>query len=241
MITSPHAAGTQGWLEERAGVLSASEFGELVKLNFDLRTGEGVQTLLARKLAEKWAGPLPATGGGFTGSWAMEQGQILEEFAIPWLEFTRGIDIERPGFLMNDDKTFGCTPDGIIAGHIGLEVKCYQPVNCVKTLLDGKVPPEHLAQIHGGMYVTGFNQWMFLSYHRSYPKLLLTVERDEKIQAKIADAVDHFDCLLAQAWRRMVDLNGGPPPPREPMVFSTDRDAWLAAQQYNAPSPFNAH
>lgn len=229
MIASPHASGTQCWLEERAGVLSASELGELVKLNFDLRTGEMVQTLLARKLAEKWAGPLPVTGGGFAGSWAMEQGQILEECALPWLEFTRNVEIERPGFLMTDDRSFGCTPDGIIGGHTGVEVKCYQPVNAVKTLLNFEVPPEHLAQIHGGMYVTGFNQWIFLSYHRSFPKLLVTVKRDEQLQTKISKAVNCFREMFDAAWKQLVDLNGGPPPPREPMVFASD-----AQQQFNA-------
>lgn len=244
MITSPHATGTTGWLEERAGVLSASELGELVKLNFDLRTGEMVQTLLARKLAEKWSGPIASEAGAFAGSWAMIQGQILEEQAIPWLEFTQGITISRPGFLMNDSRSFGCTPDGIF-DETGVEIKCFQHVNAVKTLLDGEVPREHLAQIHGGMYVTGFKRWMFLSYHRSFPKLLLTVDRDEEIQQKIAKAVAYFTDIFNDAWAQLVELNGGvEPPPREPMTFSTDHIEM--EDKGHSPVPedlgqFNAH
>jgi len=223
VIVSKSASGTQGWIEERSGVLSASELGELVKLDFSLRQGEGVQTLLARKLAEKWAGPLTSTGGGgFAGSWAMEQGQILETQAVPWLEFAHGVTVERPGFLMTDDKTFGATPDGIIGGDTGLEIKCFQPVNHVRTLLDGEVPREHLAQIHGGLYVTGFQKWQFLAYNRSFPKLLLTVERDEEICARIASAVDWFNEYLDKSYARLVDMNGGEPPKREPMQFASD-------------------
>jgi hypothetical protein len=198
--------------------LSASELGELVKLNFDLRTGEGVQTLLCRKLAERWGGPLL----GF-GAWATDQGQILEEQAVPWYEFTHNVEVARTGFLMNDEKTFGCSPDGVVGDWetgFGLEVKCFQPPHHCKVLLDGEVPREHLAQIHGGMFVTGFQNWQFLAYHRSYPKLVVTVQRDEEIQEKIAAAVEHFATLLEEAWEKLVDLNNGIVPTREPMVFA---------------------
>jgi len=219
MIVTPHAQGTTGWIECRAGILSASELGELVKLNFELRSGEGVHTLLARKIAEKWSGPI-ISDGGFGGTFAMQQGQILEEQALPWLEFTQNLTIERPGFLMTDDKKFGASPDGIIGGITGLEVKCYQATNTVRTLLDGAVPREHMAQIHAGMFVTGFQQWMFLAYHRSFPKLILTVKRDEEIQEKIAKAVNYFAGIFDDAWSQLVDLNGGIIPTREPMVFA---------------------
>lgn len=231
MIICKSAQGTSGWIEDRCGILSASELGELVKLNFDLRTGEMVQTLLARKLAEKWSGPLAASGAGaFEGSWAMIQGQILEEQALPWLEFTQNVEIQRPGFLMTDDRLFGASPDGIIGTGMGLEVKCKQPVAHCKMILDGEVPGEHLAQIHAGMHVTGFTKWMFLGYHRNFPKLLLTVERDSDIQCKINKAVCYFNEMLNDGWIRLCELNGGPPPPRERMLFSTDR-----------PEQFNAH
>lgn len=221
MIISPHAQGTTAWLEEKAGILGASELGELVKLNFDLRTGEMVQTLLARKLAERWNGPLL----GFS-SFATDQGNILEDEALPWLAFNYDVEISRPGFLMTDDKSFGSSPDGIISHtedseEMGLEVKCYQPVHVVKALLDGEVPKEHLAQIHGGMFVTGYKRWKFLSYHRSFPKLLLTVDRDEEIQKKIAVAVAEFKDRMEAGWKHLLDLNGGEPPPkREPMTFA---------------------
>lgn len=221
MIAIDCQQGTQKWLEARAGVLGSSELGELVKLDFGLRTGEMVQTLIARKIAEKWHGPLL----GFN-SFATDQGNILEEEALPWLSFEHNLQISRPGFLMTDDRLFGSSPDGIIAQtedseEMGLEVKCYQPVNVVKTLLGGEVPKEHLAQIHGGMYVTGYKRWMFLSYHRSMPKLLLTVDRDEEIQMRIATALAVFRERFEAGWQRLLELNGGPPPPREPMVFST--------------------
>ena len=41
--------------------------------------------------------------------------------------------------------------------------------------------------------------WVFLSYHRDFPPLILTIERDEEIMSKIADAVDKFHAELDAA------------------------------------------
>ena len=61
------------WLYDRAGVITASEFSEIVDTKFEPRTGETPKTYMAQKLAERWIqGPLM----GFS-SFATEQGNIL--------------------------------------------------------------------------------------------------------------------------------------------------------------------
>lgn len=199
--------GTLAWLEARAGIPTASEFGNLVTDTFEVRKGEMPRSYVAAKLEEAWLGTFPDTS-----SWAMEQGNILEDEAIPWYELTSGFKVERVGFCTTDDGKIGCSPDGLIVGdHVGVEIKCPQPKQHIKTLLNGKIPAEHLPQIHGGMFVTGFKRWLFVSYHRNLPKFIATVEWDEEVEAALRTALDVFLFRFDEGWKKLCDLNGGPP------------------------------
>jgi len=214
------AQGTQAWLEARAGIPTASEFDALITPLWKIRTGEGVTSYVARKLAEKWAGPLPSFGGSGAMSWAMEQGQILETEVIPWYEYETGHAIQRVGFITTDDDKAGCSPDGLIGEDGGIEIKAPQSPKHVEYILAGKLPPEYAAQVHGSMYVTGRAWWKFVSYRRHFPPLILTIERDEDVQELIGKALAAFHQRFEYGWGELIALNEGPPPKREPMTFA---------------------
>lgn len=213
------AQGTQAWLTLRSQIPTASELGNLITDKFAIRKGEMVSTYVAQKIAERWTGGA-LLGMGGSSPWAANQGQLLEDRAIPWLEFDQGIKIERVGFITTDDQRFGGSPDGII-GEEGLEVKCLQPVHHVKTLMGGIVPEEFLPQIHGGMFATGFKSWKFLAFSQGFPNLYLTVKRDEEKQSAIREGLEMFYERFDAAWSKLIELNfGEAPPKREPMVFA---------------------
>ena len=199
------------WLLARSGIPTASEFDALISPLWKIRTGQGVDTYLAQKVAEKWlGGPLP----GFQ-TLDMEFGQIREEEAIPFYEFQFGESIQRVGLVTTDDGRTGCSPDGLIGDDGGIEVKCPEAKTHVKYLLAGVVPADYLAQVHGSMFVTGRKWWKFLSYRRNFPPLVLTVERDDEIQKQIGIALDAFLARLDEAMAEMEKLNGGPPSRRK--------------------------
>ncbi len=208
-IHREYQQGSLEWLRARAGIPTASEFGNLLTPKFEIRTGEMPKSYLAAKLAEAWTG-MPLTD---INSFAMEQGSILQEEAIPWLALELEKEIESVGFITDDDGRIGCSPDGLMEG-CGAEVKCPEAKNHVKYLLANSVPEEYLPQIHGSLYVTGFDYWHFLSYRRGFPKLLLRVERDDKIEGKIGTALHEFMARFDAGWAWLVKLNGGEPPPR---------------------------
>lgn len=206
--------GSADWLEARAGIPTASELCNLITEKFALRkTDTGmVQTYLATKLAEKWlGGPLPSFSGG-----VLEQGSILEDEARPRVELLLNTDIKQVGLLTTDDGSFGCSPDGLFADGRGLELKCPQPVNHVKWLLEGECPSEHVLQCQGGMLVTGANEWVFASYCRGFPTLLTTVKRDPEVQTVIGLGLAAFGMLLDAAYAEIVARNGGKEPKRRP-------------------------
>lgn len=200
--------GSVDWLIARSGIPTASEFDALLTPKFKVKTGDGPRTYLCKKLAEAWqGGPLMAT----QGAWAMEQGQILETEAIPWYSLEFNKDVQRVGFITSDDGKYGCSPDGLVAADCGIEIKCPQLHTHVGYVLDGVVPDEYTVQVHGSMFVTGFPRWQFLSYRRHFPHLLITVERDEEIQEKIAEAIGTFQESFDDAWSILCDRNGGAP------------------------------
>lgn len=223
MKIHPAAQGTAAWMEARAVMPTASEFDNLITPTGKIRKGQMVESYLARKLAEKWLqGPLP----GF-GSWAMDQGRILEERAIPWYEMTFNRDIERVGLITNNAGTFGCSPDGLLRpldGVFGggIEIKCPEAPKHVSYLLAGEVPADYIAQVQGGMLVAGVPCWQFISYHSSFPKLVLVVDRNLEFHKCLTEALESFIARLAAGFDELCDKNGGPPPKREPMVFADE-------------------
>lgn len=207
MIIHPAPQNSLEWLQARSGVLTASEFSELVDTKFEMRTGEMPKTLLARKLAEKWLGhPLP----GWT-TVDMEIGTMLEEEAIPYFSLETGQEVQRVGLVTTDDGRAGASPDGLIGKDGGLECKCPRAETHVKYLLAGKVPNDYLAQVHGGMFVTGRDWWKFMSYSRHLPALILHVEADEEIQLALGTAIEKFLGALDAGYDRLCEINGGPP------------------------------
>lgn len=215
--------GSVEWLQLRAGIPTASDFDALVTPLGKIRIGDGVRSYLAKKVAEAWqGGPLLEYN-----SWTMEDGQILESEARPWAEIHFGCDIQQVGFITSDDGKIGCSPDGLISDDCGIEIKCPKVETHVGYLLAGELPSEYIAQVQGSMFVTGFNQWKFLSYRRRFPNLVLTIERDEKFQNALADALAQFLGKFEESMRRMEEINGGPRPKafkREPVPVPTIDD-----------------
>jgi len=206
IIHTAFAQNSLEWINARAGVVTASEFASLLTPAFKPRTGAMVDTYLARKIAEKWQGPLP----GFM-SVDMDLGKILEEEAKPFYTLTTGEEIQSVALITNDAGTVGCSPDGLIGDDGGIEIKCPEPTNHVKYLLSGGLPDDYAAQVHGALYVTGRKWWKFMSYRRGFPPFIITIERDERIMGIVHEAVTDFLELLDTGYRQIVIANGGPP------------------------------
>lgn len=199
------------WLAARAGVVTASDFDQIMTPTFQSRTGEMPYSYLCLKLAEKWDGPQPQQY-----SIDMDFGKILEENAIPFYEGAFDEKINRVAFITNDDGKIGCSPDGLLGDEGGIEIKCPRMQTHVKYLLSGELPKDYACQVHGSMYVTGRPWWKFMSFHRKMPPLVLTVFRDEKIIAQIDSAVEHFVGMLDEKMKFLEEINGGPPKRKTP-------------------------
>ena len=242
---------TQEWIEARVGKITASEFDRIADSEGNLRKGQMPKTYLAEKLAERWTG---RAAGGFI-SMAVNNGVIIEEKAAAFAALEYGLDIKHVGFVESDafapneySLDCGCSPDGLVgwdcefntttptdftlapAGASGIEIKCPELKTHIGYLLAGKLPSDYLAQVQGSMLVTGCATWHFMSYPLAcymdgFPALHLVVERDDKYQANLAESLESFLATYEAAWKRLIEMNGGPPPPRQKMMFSMDEQS----------------
>lgn len=210
------------WLVARAGLVTASEFDNIVTPKFESRKGQMPKTYMALKLAERWTGgPMP---GAMTLD--MESGKILEEVAVPWWNLEMGPTIERVGLCKTDDGRLGCSPDGLLGEDSGIEIKAPLIKTHISYLLAGIVPEDYLPQVHGAMLVTGRPRWVFMSFCRTFinAPLIVTVERDEEIQRKLSDALIDFLVKFEFEWNRLCEMNGGEPV-RRPITRPTPQPA----------------
>jgi hypothetical protein len=188
--------GTPTWLAARAGVVTASEADALVTPLCKPRKGQGVETYLNRKVAERILGFPEQTG---SAGFFADQGSMLEKLAIPYFSFEKDLQVERVGFITSDDGKCGCSPDGLIGATSGLECKCPIASTMVGYLREGVVPPEYLPQIHFSMWVMGRSAWWFCAYHTRFPGLILPVHQSAEWTDAFNEIIPPFVAQIDEA------------------------------------------
>lgn len=208
------------WNQHRCGVVTASEFDNLVTPEFKPRKGQMVETYLNRKVAEIWQGyPLPSFQ-----STDMEIGNVMEGEIIPWYEWEFSEKVTRVGFITTDDGRIGCSPDGLIGDDGGLEAKAPTAHVQVGYLRGGEIPDIYKAQVHGSLFVTGRSWWRFVSYRRGFPELVKVIERDEKIQAVLAEVLAGFVARVDEAIAKLTEMNGGKRPEKPKTLLTPETE-----------------
>ena len=208
---------SEAWFKLRAGVPTASQFGRIVTP----KTGKlsaSADDYICSLIAELHH-PGPYADIQVPCSKAMLHGTECEPEARAWYAMERGLAVEEVGFVTTDDGRFGCSPDGLLTctvcgndwalvenGEIrplgcadckgagfkgGLELKCPQRKTQVAYLLDGTLPSEYRAQVHGSLIVSGLPYWDFLSYCPGFDPLLLRVTPDA-FTDYLRDALEKF-------------------------------------------------
>lgn len=173
------------WFKGRCGFVTASRFGDVIgKDKEGKRYLKAHEDYLIEIVTERLTGEPVMKSHGFIG----EHGKTLETYARHAFEAETGIMVKEVDFIRSQDiLNTGCSPDGLISGDelSGLEIKC--PASSVvhlKTVLAKKMPDEHMAQVQGGMWITGAKNWYFASYDARMPPHLRLfyqkIERDDK-------------------------------------------------------------
>jgi hypothetical protein len=205
MVIHDCKQGELAWAKLHFGIPTASGLDNLLTPEFELRKGELPKTYVYKKVAESLQGrPLIDLSAS---SFMLEQGMIVEEEARPWYALEYDKRVKQVGFIATDDGRFGCSPDGLIEGEdCGLEIKSPAAHTHIKYLVNGALPKEYACQVMGSMFATGFKKWIFVSYRRGFPALVLEIHRDEKAMSMIRAAINQFHADFDRAIARIGNI-----------------------------------
>jgi hypothetical protein len=201
VIVHDVAQGSTEWKMARMGIPTASQFGRILSSK-TLKPLAGAETYMLELLTESLLGFCE----GEDGSQFMDRGREMEEEAVAWFELEKGVDATKVGFITNDEGTAGCSPDRLVGEDAGLEVKCPAAKTHLGYLLSQEIPADYIAQIQGGLYLTGRAHWDFCSYNPVLPPWCIRVERDETYITALASALGAFTARLADARARLLRL-----------------------------------
>lgn len=185
MIISTAEQGSQEWISDRLGVVTASKAYNVIKKG---RGGKGYaatrETYMMELVAEVCTGQSPEIKGK-----ALDWGNENEPFAREAYEAKTFSVVDEVGLIYKDEsKRFGASPDGLVSDDGGIEIKCpfTTPVH-LDTMINGTIKPEYICQMQFIMWVTG-RLWIdFCSFD---PRMIgnadkrlcvIRVDRDDKM------------------------------------------------------------
>lgn len=179
---------TDEWHKQRAGRITGSRFADAMAMDKrnPLKSTESRNKYLREIVAEIISGEPPAEIDSRPLAW----GRDAEPIARSEYEDETGNIVKDAGFTLHPQYDFvGASPDGLVGADGIIEIKCpYSREVHVRTMLEGDMPSEHMAQVQGVMWVTG-RQWCdFISYRPDFPEeARMFVKRIERDDAYIAD------------------------------------------------------
>lgn len=188
MIFHEVTQGTEAWLRLRAGIPTASAFENIITPGGEPTKAERRERYMHTLLAERIMGK-PVVD--HISTW-MDRGQSSEAEAVAYYEFQRNVTTKKIGFVTNDAKTIGASPDRGVGVDGLLEIKVPKEHTHVFYLLKQKADKSYYPQVQGQLWVTE-RKWIdTMSYHPSMPEALVRTERDDAYIDKLAKAVTEF-------------------------------------------------
>jgi len=164
---------TPEWYQIRSGVITGSEVHKLLTTTLKLSEGKTATDYLRKLRYERKKGVSLDLMFPSVETYSMRNGKANEPNALS--EFDVFNEYDLCGFVLHDNGFFGCSPDAVIIqiGVIksGLEIKTPDSVNTFLALnecMNGadlrRNKFEWWLQTQFCMFVTGLNQWNFISY-----------------------------------------------------------------------------
>lgn len=177
--------GSPEWLALRAGKITGSRFRAVLDLN--KRTGQpnAARRRLVEVLREEIATGEPEY---VEPNEYMAHGAALEPLARKAYEFARDCCCVVPAFIAHPTLPYiGYSPDGLVGDDGLIEIKspALEPRH-MRTVEAQACPDDYMAQVQGGLWVTG-RQWCdFVSYFPEISVEIVRVFRDETYINRLA-------------------------------------------------------
>lgn len=203
MIIHDCAQNSPEWYEARRGLVTASEFKTIIGVQKDAKDKITRAKYLRKLAGERITGE---RADGFTNA-AMERGHEMEERARCRYVLETNANITRVGFVTDDARTVGASPDSFVDGGGGLEIKTAEPhiliAHLERAIEDPTYfPAEHVAQVQGNMFIGEREWWEIAIFWPAMPLFIRRVYRDDAYIARLRASVDaaneEIDAIVAR-------------------------------------------
>lgn len=180
--------GSPEWHEARAGIVTASEFDNVLASGRGGAPSKTRRTYMLKLAGEILTGQV---GQLWAGNEHTERGHAMEPDARNLYAFQTDADPKLVGFMRRG--RVGASPDSLIGDDGLLEIKTKLPHLQLAVLLADEVPSEHIPQLQGQLLVSG-RQWVdFVSYWPGLPLFVKRVQRDEPYIEQLAQSITTFN------------------------------------------------
>jgi hypothetical protein len=188
------------WLKLRIGIPTASEFDKIITPTGKASTQW--EAYAHKILAEEIVGHAIQ---GFVKTAAMEEGNARELESIQFYEFQKDVTTEPIGFITDDARTMGCSPDRLVGAEGLLEAKNPLAHTHIGYLLNANVDKEYWPQCQGGLMLAE-RAWIdIMSHFPEIPHLIVRVERDETYIALMRQMLADFNGKLQNKRKILID------------------------------------
>jgi len=189
--------GSDEWHELRRGMVTASTIGALITpKTIKVSTAQTGLTKLteiaAERITQRYEEPITSRD--------TERGHFYEPYARDEYAKHYGVKVREVGFMVRDvdGHQIGFSPDGLVNDDGLVEFKSRKQRIQVQHILAGEVPPEHVAQLQTGLFVSG-REWIdYGSYSTGMPMMILRVEPTPKWQQTIREALVYAETKIAE-------------------------------------------
>lgn len=190
MRVSHCVQGSPMWLKLRTGIPTASEFDSIITPGG--KPSKSADRYMYGLIAERMMGHSRIES---VSTW-MDRGMQMEQEAVEFYEFQRECETAKVGFICNDSRTIGASPDRLVGEAGLLEIKVPAEHTHVSYLLSKSVDQAYHPQVQGQLWIAERKWSDILSFHPEMPPSLIRVERDEEFIGKLSAAVTAFSATL---------------------------------------------
>jgi predicted phage-related endonuclease len=182
--------GTEEWLDQRRGMVTASVVGKLLTPTLKVAANDTSRGLTRQLVAERITGWTDAT----YVSDDMWRGTVDEPVARA-LYAEHVAPVTEVGFMVRefDEFKLGYSPDGLVGDDGLIECKSRQQKEQLRTILDDEHPAENMAQLQAGLLVSGRDWCDYVSFCAGMPLYVKRVYPDPEWQTALIEAVTQFE------------------------------------------------
>lgn len=188
---------SDAWQQLRIGIPTASQFSKIITPGG--KKSEQFKAYAYHLIAELY---MKRPIDTYTSE-HMQRGSDLEPEAANYYEMEKNVETRKIGFVTDDKKHMGCSPDRLVGNDGLIEIKCPKPNTMIQYFIEENIEDKYKPQIQGQLLISE-REWVdIVSYHPDLldTNIIMRVKRDDVFCICLGKYLDDFrdfmgECLL---------------------------------------------